>query len=994
MRIKTLLQSAVLAAVLNAVPLTAQITIFDENFDGGYSGAFGTGDYSGGNPKNASNGVQASGGNPNGCWLETMTPTNNSTYYTGQLELMQVSGIVDPNPADYVLSFDAYGNRADTIQFIVQTWPDEYYGGTGPVINASTNLELAASNTWQTFHVNLGNLTTATPVAATWQLEFQISSWLWGGANLTDTLKIDNLTLVHLANTALTSSVNPSAYGAGVTFTASVQTNGVVAGDATGTVVFAANNLPFSTNKVSSGTATSAEIINLPIGTETITAIYSDGDYPASTNVTYQIVDPPSGLDAAQDNLPIYTDNLVNGFQNWSWATVDLETDTPVHSGSYSVSVTDGGGQALYLEHPDFNTGPYASLSFWADGGSTGGQQLQISGLLDSTNQPAYKLGTALASKSWQQFTIPLSALGVANRPNCTGFWIQGSTGSAQPTFYVDDIQLVAAPAPAVVHLEVDAGTVLQTVDARQFGLNTATWDGSLGNAQTLPLLQQIGCLALRWPGGSTSDDYHWANDPAGNATFRHTATNLAAQVFTTVNYGTGTPGEAAAWVLSANKTNNCGFKCWEVGNECYGTWEIDSNTVRHDPYTYATQAAAYIQQMKAAYPSVPIKVGVVVVPGEDTFINNTNHSALNSRTHTTHYGWTPVMLARLSSLGVLPDFVIYHFYWQYTTSGWTYYTSSPDSDPLLLQVAGNPSPSNWSDWASAAASLRQQVSDYLGAPGTNIELCVTENNSDAGAMGRESTSLVNALYLADSTSQLMKTEFRSYVWWDLHNGADTTGDFDPTIYGWRTSGDYGIMDPSDNPYPTFYTEKLLQHFARPGDAVLEGTSDNLLLSAYAVHRTNGALTLLVINKSMTTNLSAQIALTNFVPWTAATTISYGLPQDQATSTNAAAALQDLATNTYTVAGPNFDYSFPPLSLTLFTLAPVPAFLTTPGLQGGQLQFNVQGQPGTPYIVQSSPDLVSWTSLSTNLLVGDTATVTVPVSPAAPRQFYRAIWQP
>ena len=52
--------------------------------------------------------------------------------------------------------------------------------------------------------------------------------------------------------------------------------------------------------------------------------------------------------------------------------------------------------------------------------------------------------------------------------------------------------------------------------------------------------------------------------------------------------------------------------------------------------------------------------------------------------------------------------------------------------------------------------------------------------------MGRQSTSLVNALYLADSTSQLMKTEFRSYIWWDLHNGAETDGNFDPTIYGWR----------------------------------------------------------------------------------------------------------------------------------------------------------------------------------------------------------------
>ena len=82
---------------------------------------------------------------------------------------------------------------------------------------------------------------------------------------------------------------------------------------------------------------------------------------------------------------------------------------------------------------------------------------------------------------------------------------------------------------------------------------------------------------------------------------------------------------------------------------------------------------------------------------------------------------------------------------------------------------------------------MRQQISDYIGPAGTNIELCVTENNSDAGAMGRQSTSLVNALYLADSTSQLMKTEFRSYLFWDLHNDEpETGGDFDPTIYGWQ----------------------------------------------------------------------------------------------------------------------------------------------------------------------------------------------------------------
>ena len=157
---------------------------------------------------------------------------------------------------------------------------------------------------------------------------------------------------------------------------------------------------------------------------------------------------------------------------------MNLANTSPVHSGSYSISVTDGGNyQALAFEHPDFNTSPYASLSFWINGGSAGGQRLQVWGLLDGTNQVAYPLA-ALPANTWQQITIPLSSLGVADKPNCSGFWIQGNDGgAAQPTFYVDDVQLVAAPAPALVHLGVDAGQVLRTVDARQFGLNT----GDLG---------------------------------------------------------------------------------------------------------------------------------------------------------------------------------------------------------------------------------------------------------------------------------------------------------------------------------------------------------------------------------------------------------------------------------------------------------------------------------------------------------------------------------
>jgi alpha-N-arabinofuranosidase len=695
----------------------------------------------------------------------------------------------------------------------------------------------------------------------------------------------------------------------------------------------------------------------------------------------------------AQANLPLYTDNLVNGFQSWSWATVGFANASPVHSGNYSISVTDGPNyQALSLQYPaGFNTSPYASLTFWINGGAAGGQQLNVYGTLTNSAKTAYPL--KLGTNVWQQITIPLSTLGVASATNFSGIEIQGAGSSAQPVYYVDDIQLVAIPAPAFVSLKVDATQTIRMADARWFGLNTATWDGYLGNASTLPALEAAGVLALRWPGGSTSDAYNWATDGAGNARFRNIATNLpGAQVFTTVNYGTGTANEAAAWVLSANVTNKCGFKYWEIGNECYGTWETDSNVVPHDPYTYATNAVTYIQQMKAADPA--IKIGVVAVPGEDSSVNDENHAVVNPVTGKTHYGWTPVMLATMKRLGVLPDFLIYHFYPQYTDEPVSTDPPSPcgDSDPLLLQIADNSSPADWTDWASAAASLRQQITDYIGSPGTNIELCCTENNSDSSGGGKQLSSLVNALYLADSLGRLMQTEFNSYLFWDLRNGAGSDGSFDPTLYGWRTEGDFGVITGSAAYNPPYYSMKLMQYFVRPGDTVLNATSDYLLLSAYAARKADGAMTMLVINKDTTTNFNAMVSLANFVPWTNATVQSYGIPQDQAVEYGLGTSLQDIATTNLLTAATNFIYSFPALSLTLFTFPPAAPRLAVLSPADGQFSLQIQGQANVPYQIQTSTNLISWTSNATVTLNGTTLDVTNTVYSGA--EFWRAVWLP
>lgn len=704
----------------------------------------------------------------------------------------------------------------------------------------------------------------------------------------------------------------------------------------------------------------------------------------------------------AQPNLPIYTGYLVNGFQNWSWATVNMANTSPLYSGSDTISVTDGANyQALYLEHSPFNTSAYNSLDFWINGGTSGGQKLQVVGLINGTGQTAYSLGT-LQTNVWQHFTIPLSSLGIAGNTNCTGYFIQSAIASAQPVFYVAAIQMLAAPAPAMVHLGVDAAGVIRTADARWFGLNTAVWDNDFDTVANSNELREIGTTTMRFPGGSLSDEYNWATDMSIGQSFQwatsfnafmQIATNLGARAFITVNYGTGTSNEAAAWVASANITNHCNFKYWEVGNECYGSWETDSNSLPHDPYTYALRAASYIQAMKAKDPT--IKIGAVAVPGEDSYTNYPAESVTNPVTGQTHSGWTPVMLTEFRKLGIFPDFLIYHFYAEYTSSG----SNSTDSDPLLLQVAGNPCPTVYSDWASAAASLRQQLSDYTGTAGTNIELCVTENNSDAGASGKQSTSIVNALYQADSLGQLMKTEFNSLIWWDLRNGPigpSSGGDFDPSLYGWRTIGDLGIIDSTNNAYPTFYSEKLLQSFVRPGDSVLNASSDYTDLSAYAARKADGALALLVINKTPTNILNAQVSLTNFAPWTVATVRTYGIPQDDATQTNGPAIAQDIYTNP-TPAAASFTNTFPPYSLTLLTFAPAAPNLAEPisiETPGSRFAFELQGQAGVPYVIQSSTDLINWISVSTNMASGPSTWVTNSTPSGTPTQFWRAVWQP
>ncbi len=680
----------------------------------------------------------------------------------------------------------------------------------------------------------------------------------------------------------------------------------------------------------------------------------------------------------AQTDQAAYTDALVNGWQNWSWATVNLSNTTPVQSGTDSISVSAGPYQALYLHQTAFDSTPYTALVFWINGGSTGGQLLQVQATVNGASQNVVAL-PALAANSWQQVTIPLSSLGVQNQPDLDGFWIQDRSGTTQPTFFVDTITIKAQPPPSVVNVTVNASQPIRVVDARHFAVNTAVWDGDFDTSNTINLLTRMGAQALRFPGGSLSDDYHWAtNTTDSNAwqwatsfdSFAQVATTVGTQAFITLNYGSGTPAEAAAWVQASNVTKHYGFKYWEVGNECYGTWETDTNTVAHDPYTYAQRFQQYYSQMKAVDPT--IKIGAVAVTGEDSYANNTSHPVVNPRTGQTHNGWTPVMLATLRSLGIAPDFLIYHRYAQ---------APGAESDQGLLL-------SN-STWSTDAADLRQQLNDYLGAAAPGVELDCTENNSVYTNPGKQTTSLVNGLFLADSICAAMNTEFNSVVWWDLRNGQDTSNNNSSSLYGWRQYGDYGITDSVDpagpaDTYPTFYVDRLLQHFARGGDQLVSSTSDYPLLSVCAAQRTAGGLTLLVVNKSPSNAFSTNITVSGASPGSTGTLYSYGIPQDNAAETGVGSA--DIASSPITGLSTNFSYNFPAYSANVIAFGtggapsptPTATRTATPTATASASRTATATTTATP-----SPTATATTTSTATATATSTATATV-VATATP----------
>lgn len=146
------------------------------------------------------------------------------------------------------------------------------------------------------------------------------------------------------------------------------------------------------------------------------------------------------------------------------------------------------------------------------------------------------------------------------------------------------------------------------------------------------PLLRAVESVkpgALRFPGGTNADTYHWKDGVGpvekrglgehvfrkqkqrmvfGTDEFLALSDRLQATPIITVNVPTGTAAEAADWVRYVNQPERAStaprVKYWEIGNEPYLREELRPELALL-PEAFAQRTNEYIRAMKAADPRI-----------------------------------------------------------------------------------------------------------------------------------------------------------------------------------------------------------------------------------------------------------------------------------------------------------------------------------------------------------------------------------------------------
>ena len=751
-------------------------------------------------------------------------------------------------------------------------------------------------------------------------------------------------------------------------------------------------------------------------------------------------------LTARADQI-IYDDALENGWQNWGWATLNYNNASPVHSGSASISVTitTNTSQAIYIAHTAFDSSPYTNLVFWINGGPTGGQQLKVQGhangaALASTNLPT------LAANTWQQFTIPLASLGVANSPNMDGFWIQDRIGAAQPVFYLDDISLQAgAPVPsgtnANVTIQIDAQANRRAISPLIYGV---------AYASSSSVLQDLNA-PLHRSGGNGTTTYNWqinawnhaadwyfesiADSPstagADGDSFIQESKDAGAQAMLTIPMiGWVAKLGANGASLASYNTNKYGLQTatdpwWSAAGNGVSL-ATGLNITNNDPNDANLPAdtnfqAGWVRHLTNTWHSATNGGLVYYIMDNEWSLWQSTHRDIHPVGPTMDEVFADFCNYATMVKGIDPNALVAgpeEWSWPgYFYSGYDQQWSGANSDwdPADYPDRKAHGGQDFGPWFLSQVKQRSQTAGQRLLDIFTLHCYPQENN-----VGSDAVDSTTALLRNQSTRQFWDTNYVDPSWinsvialiprmrswvatnypgtkigvteynWGAEpsiNGATAQADIDGIFgrEGLDLATRWTTPDPST---PTYKAMRMYRNYdgnkSTFGDtSILTVVPNPDNLSAFGAVRTgDGALTFMVINKNLTNATPITANLTNFN--------ATGTAQRwQLTSANVITQLANI-----TLTNKVLSDVVPAQSITLYVLPPLNAFNLQVGARNStnRLAFCLNGQAGLAYVLQSSTDLFHWVGVSTNTLSSNSFPYLVATTNPA-KMFYRGLYK-
>ena len=206
----------------------------------------------------------------------------------------------------------------------------------------------------------------------------------------------------------------------------------------------------------------------------------------------------------------VYDDTLQNGFQDWSWATHDINNTSPVSAGTSSISMQPDNWTGVFFHNETaINLADNNRLSFMLHGGANGGQSIRVY-FQDNGSSIATIDLPLISANSWQNMVISLSDLGVTFG-SFQDIVFQDNTGTDQTEIYIDDVKILDNIDPPI-----DSTPVTITIDINQNrrSINNEIYGVNFGSTAQL---NDIHYPIRRW-GGNGVSRFNWKKDISNSA--------------------------------------------------------------------------------------------------------------------------------------------------------------------------------------------------------------------------------------------------------------------------------------------------------------------------------------------------------------------------------------------------------------------------------------------------------------------------------------------